>query len=743
MKLPITQTASEQLVKAISTEESILFTKIELVGLTTHTITDVRKPADGTAIGVSVIVDKQDLQGNPRFDALRIYAKVGSGVEFLLATTGITIDFSGDEDRRLILTVYLDITNSEEVTFEYSGGGSAFDVAVAQGFEGTAQEWLDSLRVTVDRYTQDSRGDTVLHFTDGKDVIIETGEADRVSSENARATAESERISAEDVRVSNEEDRQENETTRIANEEARQENYDELVDTGIMEKNINQKLADAEQEYAPRLTDLEQNDADLTAQLAQKANNRAVNYYWNPETQPPARKDLEGWFSDGYGYTAEQYIDNHFEPLRMANQEYITRTLLGKDESGNHDIWRYELTPRNYSKTIILSSVLHGGEVTGMLSMVRFLYYLTEEFEKYPALAYIRENVRIIYIPIVNPWGCSQFPRVRHNSNGVDINRNFSKYWETFDPNGNIPPFSFGHKGAEPFSEVETRYVKETLEAYPSAIAYFDLHNTGSPTNYDFFYVTPSDLHMSEFDRLVDYYSKGMTNPVIFNDTAQLPNACNYTYDTYRIPSAHPEWCDMRRGEKTYDSIEMTGALAWYSNIIIEFCRNYEKEPFIIQGYYAHGTTPIYLNVGASYAEIEEFRIPVKIPSEGLLKVTYNVVFLNTDLTGINYISPVIEQLNTDVHQINDLNNEIYSDNVTARTSLSARASRFVYPTEGIIGDAVIKFKARTTVGQNYIARMRVNVEFTPLSRKSGFTIINANGRAGEGLNAFQTVWKA
>ena len=48
-----------------------------------------------------------------------------------------------------------------------------------------------------------------------------------------------------------------NENERIANEQARQENYSELVDTGIMQENINQKLADAEQEYAPRLTELE------------------------------------------------------------------------------------------------------------------------------------------------------------------------------------------------------------------------------------------------------------------------------------------------------------------------------------------------------------------------------------------------------------------------------------------------------------------------------------------------------
>ena len=146
MRLPITQVASEQLEVAIGSNEPIVFNRIELIGLTTYETTDVQKPADGTAVGVSVVVDKQDLEGNPNFDTLNVYAKVGEGVEFLFATADVSIDFGGEEDRRIILTVYLDITESEQVSFEYSGGDDAYQVAVQQGYEGTAQEWLDSLK---------------------------------------------------------------------------------------------------------------------------------------------------------------------------------------------------------------------------------------------------------------------------------------------------------------------------------------------------------------------------------------------------------------------------------------------------------------------------------------------------------------------------------------------------------------------------------------------------------------------
>lgn len=515
-----------------------------------------------------------------------------------------------------------------------------------------------------------------------------------------------------------------------------------------MATKIHQSVSDDLREYVkiqpdPSRKDLEKLDEQLAQnQTETKENKRAVNYYWLPETQPPARKDLEGWFTDAYNLKPDQYLEQFFEPLRLENTNYITRTLLGKDASNTYDIWRYELTPKEYSKTIILSTCLHGNEVTGLIAMMRFLHYLVREYEKYPALSYIRENVRIIYIPFVNPWGVSQLtPRTRYNANGVDINRNFDFHWEELDPNGTIQPYQHGYKGTAPFSEVETRYVRDTVAAFPSAIAYFDFHNTGAPTNYDFYYVIPKDYKGLEFDRLVEYFSVGMTNPVVHTNQDYTPNACNYVYDTFRIPTAHPEWCDVRRGQKLYDSTEITGALAWYSNVIIEFVRNYKKEPFMIEGYYNHGTTAINLNVG-SYAELQQFRIPIKITSHGLLKVSYVVGLFNNDLTATNYLAPVIEQSGSPVLQLSTGHTEIYSNNNTSRTTLNPSTSKYVYPSEKGVGEAVIKLYGYTTAGTNFISRLRVNVEFIPLENKNGYKMISATGRADQGTDAFQVTWR-
>src|SRR5690625_554721 len=51
-----------------------------------------------------------------------------------------------------------------------------------------------------------------------------------------------------------------------------QENYQELLDTGVLQTNIYEKLEELEEEYAPRLT-------EVTAQLEQKPNKGEVSVY--------------------------------------------------------------------------------------------------------------------------------------------------------------------------------------------------------------------------------------------------------------------------------------------------------------------------------------------------------------------------------------------------------------------------------------------------------------------------------
>jgi hypothetical protein len=310
---------------------------------------------------------------------------------------------------------------------------------------------------------------------------------------------------------------------------------------------------------------LDKENQDLTAQLAQN-----TNYYWLPDEQPPARIDRTGWFVNGFTGDANYYINTLFEPLRSKDPKYVTRESRGKDSSGQYDIWKYVFEPKNPIKTIIITSVMHGGEVTPMLSMARLLHYLVNEPTKNTKLAELRETVRIVYVPILNPWGVSQVPRTRYNFNGVDINRNFPVGWENYTSSSS----AFGHdwKGSSPASERETQIFMEIVNEYQGAVAVLDLHNTGVSSR-DFFYVLPKNATNNIFPQLTSYLSAewDVENPDILVSQNDNPYGCQWVYETKGIQSSHPEWTDTGiTGGSMYDSLEITYALTWFANLILE-----------------------------------------------------------------------------------------------------------------------------------------------------------------------------
>ena len=110
MRIAITQTASDRIQESIISDTPIIFSRVQLTGTATYQTRDVHKPADGSEAGVSVLIDKDDVTGSPVFNTFNLFARLGTGSEFLFATTGVNIDFGGPENRKVILTVLLEIT---------------------------------------------------------------------------------------------------------------------------------------------------------------------------------------------------------------------------------------------------------------------------------------------------------------------------------------------------------------------------------------------------------------------------------------------------------------------------------------------------------------------------------------------------------------------------------------------------------------------------------------------------------
>lgn len=122
-------------------------------------------------------------------------------------------------------------TNEVQVLamMQYIQGESAYEIACDYGFDGTEQEWLDSLALPANEAAAECRTlITELSNAEAQRVANEdvrtTNEGTRAQQESARVTAEQQRIQAESDRALAETNRNLNETFRNKNEQQRNDN---------------------------------------------------------------------------------------------------------------------------------------------------------------------------------------------------------------------------------------------------------------------------------------------------------------------------------------------------------------------------------------------------------------------------------------------------------------------------------------------------------------------------------------
>lgn len=74
---------------------------------------------------------------------------------------------------------------------------------------------------------------------------------------------------------------------------------------------------------------------------------------------------------------------------------------------------------------VMLSSTMHGDEVTGMFLLFEFAQYMMDHYQEagYEDITYLVDNYEIHFIPDYNPDGTALHQR--YNADGVDLNRNF------------------------------------------------------------------------------------------------------------------------------------------------------------------------------------------------------------------------------------------------------------------------------------------------------------------------------
>ena len=250
----------------------------------------------------------------------------------------------------------------------------------------------------------------------------------------------------------------------------------------------------------------------------------------------------------------------------FVDNKYCFKKYIGKDQSNKYNVYSYTFEPEHYSKTVLVTCCIHGNEYSAFYAMSRFMNLVVNEWEKYPQLAYLRKNVRIVMVPIVNPWGFAN--QERENVNNVDLNRNFDYYWS----NGSgTRSTGKNYKGTKPFSERESRNMKALVESLGDITAHVDCHNIISQvSDYCLFYPRfanqPNNVMtemLSEISDHGDYVTWG---------SSTLASFSNWVGIKHGTTSFLPEVYEGRAG-KPRGAQEMWRSVYYLGNIIVKLAK--------------------------------------------------------------------------------------------------------------------------------------------------------------------------
>lgn len=209
----------------------------------------------------------------------------------------------------------------------------------------------------------------------------------------------------------------------------------------------------------------------------------------------------------------------------------VTKKSIGKDSTGQYDIWEYDFKPANPKRKILLASGEHAYEITaqfGLAHLIDHIYRIKDN----SAFAYIRKNVDVKVVPIFNPWGCNQYPRTYGVYGGINPERNFNYngLWEQFTSSGD----TWNKKGDYPFQTGETRVMAEWQMSNQDADYFLNCHTSEDNSAYDLWVDYMADTYaltpiLTALDKNKDEFTlKFNRTPRVNQISTSYPNNTGY-----------------------------------------------------------------------------------------------------------------------------------------------------------------------------------------------------------------------
>lgn len=172
-----------------------------------------------------------------------------------------------------------------------------------------------------------------------------------------------------------------------------------------------------------------------------------------------------------------------------------TKESIGKTYEGR-DIYLIKISNYKINKEknkILFTGLHHAREGASLTSLLYYMFYILENYERDPIIKYLLDNREFYFIPMLNPdgyaynqltnpdgggmWRKNRTPY--GNEFGVDLNRNYGYMWGYDDFGSSSQPSYITYRGPKPFSENETQAIKKLCESniFVSAINYHTYGN--------------------------------------------------------------------------------------------------------------------------------------------------------------------------------------------------------------------------------------------------------------------------
>lgn len=408
---------------------------------------------------------------------------------------------------------------------------------------------------------------------------------------------------------------------------------------------------------------------------------------------------------------------------------YVTKTLLGKDASNTLDIFKYDINPGKPTKTIVVATGVHP-ERHAIYGFYLFMKELIEHWQDSSVLTYIRFNVRIIFIPVANPYALNNGQR--GNFTGVDINRNCGpeSTWNAFVPTENYPN-GFDYKGASWFSEVESQYIRDTLLAFPYACMLLTPHagpwETGQEVNSPFLLSlitnTKYRQKVERYTTFVGNYLQSKYNGDQYIISESVNPTMGYYANSIGIPSFTPEWntATVQHGSGFNDAIA-NRIVDWFGNLLTRFVLE-PNTPAVYNWYYNTGSSDVSWNNVASgsataLVEVSKLAFEINAPYEGLALLEIQCICQATPLDAQKItLAPLLYQEASTPLQ-SQLNAWALRSNAYQTIDLTADRTQFTLFTQLPIRLSTVKIHAGimagVSAGSAIMSRFRARLIFLP-----------------------------